>query len=287
MTAEPCRIPALLARTTRALAEAGVDQAGADAVLLVAKALAVEPDQWWQLDLASPAHQADLAELVARRIAGTPAQHLVGSVWFAGRRYRVGPGVFIPRPETELLAQWAVTRLQAVPDPVPKAVDLGTGSGIIAGTLAAAVPRARVVAIELSPTAAAMAEQNLAGLGVQVQLADLAQALPECGRQLDLVVSNPPYVPAVLRGQLPSVVDQDPELALYSGPDGLDAPLQVIATASRLLKPGGWVGMEHAEEHPPVLQQRLAAAGFDQVVTHPDLAGRPRFTVGRLAAPLD
>lgn len=274
----------VLARTGRVLVEAGLPQGAADARLLLGHLLGLEPGELWRVAAVEATRLEALDDLVARRLAGTPVQHLIGSAWFAGRRYAVGPGVFIPRPETELLAQWGIERLVEAKLEHPVVLDLGTGAGVLAGTIAAAAPTARVHAVELSVEALGYARSNLAELGVALRHGDLADGWPGLEGGVDLVLSNPPYVPATLRGSLPAEVNADPDLALYSGADGLDAPLQVIRTAHAMLRPGGWLGMEHDQSHPSEVAAALAQWGFERVESVPDLAGRARFSVGQRGA---
>jgi release factor glutamine methyltransferase len=189
--------------------------------------------------------------------------------------------VFVPRPETELLAGWAVERLRRRDDPV--AVDLCTGSGAIAASLAAEVPGARVYAVELSPQAYAYAVTNLSGTGVDVRLGDIADAFPELDGAVDVVVANPPYIPLEAYEEVAVEARlHDPAVALWSGDDGLQTVRAVERVAARLLRPGGEVGCEHAdaqgESAPAVFR---AAGGWSDVVDHRDLAGRPRFVTAR------
>lgn len=218
---------------------------------------------------------------LARRAAREPLQHITGVAHFRHLTLRVGPGVFVPRPESELLAQFGIDALLAVPDGAPLAVDLGTGSGAIAIALATEVPHASVTAVELSPDAFIWAQQNARAAGatnLTMVLGDLRDAVPELEGRVHVVVSNPPYIPLAAVPRDPEVRLHDPELALYGGEDGLELIRALSATALRLLVPGGMLGIEHGEQQGPAVQAILAADGWRGLATHPDLTGRPRAT---------
>lgn len=277
----------LLADAARRLAAAGVASPEADARLLLAHVLDVPLGRLTLLDEVAPPAQEEYAALVARRTRREPLQHLTGTAAFRHVELAVGPGVFVPRPETELLAGWAVDRLRerlAAGDE-PVVVDLCTGSGAIARALVDEVPQARVHAAELDPGAHAWAERNLAGTGVALVLADLAAAFPELDGMVDVVVSNPPYVPLEAWESVATEArEHDPHLALFSGDDGLDAIRALEVRAAALLRPGGWLGFEHADVQGEAAPAVLAAAGrWAEVRDHRDLADRPRFATARLA----
>ncbi len=220
------------------------------------------------------------ADLIAERAHRVPLQHLTGVAEFAGVTLAVGPGVFVPRPETEVLVQAAVQAARVRDTAQLTIVDLCTGSAAIAIALAVALPSARVLAVELSDQALAWAERNIQALAPRVELisGDAATALPELGEQVDLVVSNPPYVPGQAVPCDPEVRDHDPALALYGGgSDGLDIPRAVIATAARLLRPGGTFMMEHAQGQQDSLARHLALGRWTAVRGHQDLNELPRF----------
>lgn len=219
--------------------------------------------------------------MVAARVRRVPLQHLTGSAAFRFVDVEVGPGVFIPRPETELLAGWAIEAAQAVHDDPTVVIDLCTGSGVIALSIVHECPPARVHAVELDSAAFEWAARNLADTGVDLRLGDAADAFRELDGAADVVVSNPPYIPLeAWESVAPEVRDHDPELALWSGEDGLDAIRMIEQTAWRLLKPGGVVGVEHAdaqgESAPAVFGARWSA-----VRDHADLAGRARYLTAR------
>jgi release factor glutamine methyltransferase len=235
----------------------------------------------------SEAQRHEYAGLVARRAAREPLQHLTGTAAFRYVEVAVGPGVFTPRPETELLAGWGVDRAREVladgRDPV--VVDLGTGSGAIALSLATEVPEAVVHAVELSEDALSWAARNLSGSGVDLRHGDLGDAFPDLDGSVDVVLCNPPYIPLeAYESVAQEARNHDPHLALFSGDDGLDAIRTLERTAGRLLRPGGWVGAEHAdvqgEAAPAVFR---ASPRWRDVRDHDDLAGRNRYLTARLA----
>jgi release factor glutamine methyltransferase len=228
--------------------------------------------------------------LVDRRVARVPLQHLTGVAHFRHVDLRVGPGVFVPRPETELLAGFAVERALAVVSTSsttggPVVVDLGTGSGAIAKAVAHEVPAARVYAVELDAGAHSWAARNLAETGVELRHGDLAEAFDDLAGTVDVVVSNPPYIPhEAWESVTVEVRDHDPELALYAAGDGLDVIRVVEGRAAALLRPGGWVGVEHADVQGESAPELFAATGrWEQVRDHEDLTGRARFVTARLA----
>ena len=274
---------ALLAEAVRRLVAAGVASPEADAETLLAHVLGIERSRLVMVEEVRDEDATTYDALVARRVAREPLQHLTGRAYFRHVELVVGPGVFVPRPETELLAGWAVERAREVPDPV--VVDLGTGSGAIAKAVADEVPGARVHAIEVDDLAHRYATTNLAGTGVELRLGDLAQAFPELAGTVDVVVSNPPYIPL---GAWESVAvearDHDPSTALWSGQDGLDAIREVERRAAVLLAPGGVVGVEHADVQGESAPAVFTASGrWAEVRDHRDLAGRARFVTARLA----
>lgn len=276
-------LPALRARAADRLRAAGVASPEHDADELLAHVLGTTRTRLALVAPPDDEEQRRFEDLLARRAAREPLQHLLGTAAFRHVEVAVGPGVFVPRPETELLAGWAVER--AAPLEAPVVVDLCTGSGAIARALADEVPHATVHAVELDPGALAWAERNLAGTGVRLSAGDLATALPELDGAVDVVVCNPPYVPLeAWESVAPEARDHDPHLALFSGADGLDALRALERTAARLLRPGGVVGAEHAEVQAESAPAVFAGTGrWAEVRDHRDLAGRPRFVTARLA----
>jgi release factor glutamine methyltransferase len=278
---------------SRQLAAAGVEQADADAVVLAAHVLRTSTSdvrRLMVLGAETPPGLEDMAALVAERARRVPLQHLTGRAPFRHLELSVGPGVFVPRPETEVVAGLAVHLLRELADTerrAPVVVDLCTGSGAIALSLKQEVPAASVHAVELSDLAHAWAVRNRDDLGLDVQmlLGDATTAFAELEGDVDVVVSNPPYIPLeAFESVAPEARDHDPALALWSGPDGLDAMRVVEQVAARLLRPGGVVGAEHADVQGEAAPAVFAGAGrWVDVRDHRDLAGRPRFVTARLA----
>jgi len=274
-----------IADTEARLAAAGVPSPRVDAELLVGHVLGLGRGSLLARSLAGgfieDGDLAALAPLVARRAEREPLQHLTGEAFFRGLRLAVGPGVFVPRPETEIVAQHAIDALAATAAPTPIAVDLGTGSGALALAMATEVPHASVAAVEVSPVAFTWAEQNRRAIGAEnlrIVLGDLADALHDLDGRVDVVVSNPPYIPLGAVPRDPEVRRFDPELALYGGVDGLDVVRDVDATARRLLRPGGTLVIEHAEVQAAAIGALLAASGWRAIAHHRDLTGRDRAT---------
>lgn len=273
----------VLSTAVERLRAAGVPSPEHDAAELLAHVLGTERGRLVLVEEvgsdALPAYDA----LVARRAAREPLQHLTGRAWFRHVELAVGPGVFVPRPETELLAGWAVEQAGLHDEPV--VVDLCTGSGAVARSVAHEVPAARVHAVELDPAAHAWAERNLLGTGVDLRLGDMATELEELAGTVDVVVCNPPYVPLeAWESVAPEARDHDPHLALFSGDDGLDALRVLERRAAVLLRPGGVLGAEHADVQGSSAPDVLSASGrWRDVRDHRDLAGRARFVTARLA----
>jgi release factor glutamine methyltransferase len=267
------------------LTAAGVPTPDADAELLIGHVLGLTRGQVQAKAVTDagvgPDDRVAIIEVVERRAAREPLQHITGRAAFRSLELAVGPGVFVPRPETETVAQVAIDALLAVASLQPLAVDLGTGSGAIALALATEVPHASVIAVENSPAAFVWAKQNAREIGapnLRLVFTDLADALPELEGTVDVVVSNPPYIPAGAIPRDPEVRLHDPEHALYGGPDGLDVVRAVSARAAALLRPGGTLVLEHGDEQGVAIRTLLAADGWRTPVTTPDLLGRDRAT---------
>lgn len=217
---------------------------------------------------------------VTRRAAGEPLAYLVGEAEFRGRVFQVSPAVLIPRPETEVLIDLALEKMRGLA--APKVVDLGTGSGIIAISLALECPAASLAALDLSPEALAIAANNAGRLGARVELrcSDWFDEL--AGEQFDLIVSNPPYVadgdPHLAHDGLPF----EPQMALTDGADGLACIRRIISGAPAHLKAGGWLLFEHGYDQGEASRNLLTAAGFKAAATYPDLAGIDRVSGGHL-----
>ena len=280
----------VLRRAVAVLSDAGIRNADVDAELLLGHVLGLSRGQV-QAKAATdaaidPEQRLAILEAVERRAAREPLQHITGRAPFRALDLAVGPGVFVPRPETESVAQVAIDALLAVPSPAPRAIDLGTGSGAIAIALATEVPHAEVFAVENSPRAFTWARQNvreLAGDNLRLIFADLAELPAELdGSPLDgtfdVVVSNPPYIPLGAIPRDPEVRLHDPEVALYGGDDGLDVVRAISIRAPRLLRPGGTLVLEHGELQGSAIRELLAADGWRAAATHRDLLGRDRTT---------
>lgn len=275
----------LVREATGRLAAAGVASPEYDAAELLAHVLGTTRGRLFLVDAVDVPTRRRYDDLVARRAAREPLQHLTGSAAFRHVEVAVGPGVFVPRPETELLAGWAIERAREVlaAGEAPVVVDLCTGSGVIARSIADEVPEARVHAVELDPAAHAWAERNLAGTDVDLRLGDLATAFDELAGQVHVLVSNPPYVPLEAWESVAlEARDHDPHLALFSGDDGLDAIRVIAVRGLLLLRPGGVVGVEHADAQGEAAPAVFSRDGrWEEVRDHRDLAGRPRFLTAR------
>lgn len=219
---------------------------------------------------------------LTRRSRGEPAAYLLGEKEFWSLPLRVGPGVLIPRPESELVVERALAHF--APEARFTALDLATGSGAIALALASERPLGRVTATDISPPAVAAALDNAARLGLDARVTVLAGSWfePVVGRRFDLIVGNPPYIAVDDPRVEPAVRRFEPHAALFAGPDGLEALRSIAAGAVRHLGPGGWLIVEHGDTQGGAVRELFAQAGLDRVATHRDLAGRERCTEGRL-----
>jgi release factor glutamine methyltransferase len=289
-------LAAALDRATATLTEAGVASPRADAELLAAHLLRVSrPEVARRSLLGGSAAPDGYDDLVAERARRVPLQHLTGRAPFRDLELAVGPGVFVPRPETEAVAGAAVEAARACLTATGQSlvVDLCAGSAAIALAVATEVPGARVVAVEVSEEARAWAGANIEAIApgrVDLRAADVTtpaavEALADLAGRVDVVASNPPYIPPGLEPIDPEVRDHDPQVALYGGgPDGLAVPRAVIELAARLVRPGGWLVMEHADSQgADAVAAVSAAGGWYDVTDHTDLAGRPRYVTARRA----
>ena len=270
---------------TRTLAAAGIEDAEIDADLLIGHVLGQSRGQVQAAAIMgsnlTDTDAAAIVALVTRRATREPLQHITGRAPFRGLELNVGPGVFVPRPETEGVAQLAIDALRSTADPEPIGVDLGTGSGAIALALATEVPHARVFAGENSTDAFPWTSRNFAEVGAEnsrLVFADLAEAFGELDGTVSVVVSNPPYIPADAIPRDPEVRLFDPAHALYGGPDGLDVVRLVSQTGLRLLRPGGVLIIEHGELQGADIRALLDADGWRATATHRDLTQRDRTT---------
>lgn len=293
----------VIADGQRRLAAAGVPSPDTDAILLAAYVKGVPRSRLLLHDRMDQTERTAYERLLTRRMARVPLQHLVGSAPFRNLELAVGPGVFIPRPETELVAQAGIDVLRALPAPERRAVDLCTGSGAVAFALATEAAPAHVTAVEVDDAAVTWTKRNADALREEIEASgsrvDVVQAdartcasdggpLASLRGTVAVVTMNPPYVPSGARVRDPEVRDHDPALALYGGVDGLEVIRGAIGTAADLLQPGGLLVIEHSDEQgdeaedgvPALL---LADGRWREVSDHRDLARKPRFTTATRA----
>lgn len=275
-------VAALLAEATQRIATARAlepREARLEARVLLAHALGV--DHAWLIghdrDIPTPAQQDLITTLICRRAEGEPVAYILGEREFYGRRFKVTPDVLIPRPETELLVDAALERLPQ--DRPARILDLGTGSGCIAISLARERPDCQITAVDVSPAALAVAADNATELGAQVhfKLSNWFSALPAV--QYDLIVGNPPYIEQddehLRRGDLP----WEPAHALASGNDGLVAIRRIAADSPRFLLPGGTLLLEHGWHQSEAVQSLLRQAGYRRTMPRQDLSGVRRIVI--------
>jgi release factor glutamine methyltransferase len=275
-------IASLLAEATQRIATANAlepREARLEARVLLAQALNV--DHAWLIghdrDIPTSAQQHRIAQLVHRRTEGEPVAYILGEREFYGRRFKVTPDVLIPRPDTELLVDAALERLPQ--DRPARILDLGTGSGCIAISLALERPGCHITAVDISPAALAVATQNAAELGAQVHflLSNWFNALPAL--QYDLIVSNPPYIEQDDTHLRQGDLLREPTHALASGKDGLVAIRQIAADSPRFLLPGGALLLEHGWLQSEAVQSLLSQAGYRRTVPRQDLSGIRRIVI--------
>lgn len=245
----------------------------------------------------TPDQVAEYEALVARRASREPLQHITGSAPFYRLELAVGPGVFVPRPETELLVEEALKVLSTRADSAPRAdsatgglriVDLCTGSGAIAAAVKSELPDAQVFAVELSEDAIPYTRRNLEPLGVHLVQGDALTSLSELAGTFDAVLSNPPYIPPANVPADPEAALHDPDMALYGGgEDGMQMPSAIAARAFELLTPGGLFIMEHDDTQEEAVAELLARVGFEDCYPVRDLNNRPRHSVGYKPRPLE
>jgi release factor-specific protein-(glutamine-N5) methyltransferase len=281
----PTTVDEIRDRAIVALGRAGIGDPAVDTDLLIGHVLGQSRGQVQAAGIlrreVTETDAAAILELVRRRALREPLQHITGRAPFRGIELLVGPGVFVPRPETEQVAQFAIDALRALPDPEPIAVDLGTGSGAIALAMAVEVPNARVFAVENSPEAFPWTTRNFARAGAAnaaLAFGDLTDAFSELDGTVAVVISNPPYIPADAIPRDPEVRLFDPAHALFGGRDGLDVVRNVSRTALRLLRPGGVLVIEHGELQGAEIRQLLGLDGWRAAATHRDYTLRDRAT---------
>ena len=274
------RLREAIDEATRVLTEASVATARIDAEELAAHAAGTDRGRLALLDIVGDDFFSRYADLIAARAKRIPLQHLTGTAAFGSLNLDVGPGVFIPRPETEALLEWASA--QQLP-PEPLIVDLCTGSGALAATLAAHEPAARVIGVDISADAMVYAHRNTAGTSVELRSGDVCDPglFDDLDGCVDLVVANPPYLPDHAELE-PEVAEHDPPQALFGGPDGTSFIPAISALAGRWLVRGGLLAVEHDDAASAVVVALLRRTSlFENVVAHADFAGRPRFVTAR------
>lgn len=264
------------------LAAAGIDSARVDAELLAAHTAGTHRGRLMLLDALEPGFFDRFDDAVAARATRVPLQHITGTAAFGPVQVQVGPGVFIPRPETEAMLEWVLN--QRLPDRA-LIVDLCTGSGALAVALATRLPDARVIAVDDDPTALEYARRNAASTTVEILHADATdpELLPDLVGTVDLVVANPPYIPcgAVLD---PEVAEHDPSHALFGGADGMAVIGPIIRRAAAWLKPDGLLALEHDDTTSGAVLHAVERTGFfSDAAAHRDLTARPRFVTARRA----
>jgi release factor glutamine methyltransferase len=284
--AETTTVRALLAQAISALERGGLATARQDAEWLLSDLLGVRrPTLHLEPGRHVPPEVVEaLVELIARRERGEPLQHLLGWEEFCGLRLRVSPEALIPRPETEILVEWALEVLRREPASRPKVIDVGTGCGAIACALAREQPRLEVLGIDVSAGALAVAAQNVRALGLEGRVGLVRGDLlaPVAFGRIDMVISNPPYIASGEIETLPvEVRGYEPRVGLDGGADGMAVHRRLIAEARECLEPGGWLLMEMGERQAGAIATRLAAGGFQAIEVRRDLAGRDRLIGAR------
>jgi release factor glutamine methyltransferase len=281
----PATVDRIRADAAARLTSAGIENAEVDADLLIGHVLGQSRGQVQSAAIVgravADADAAAIEALVRRREQREPLQHITGRAPFRSLELNVGPGVFVPRPETEGVAQIAIDALRSMADPEPIGVDLGTGSGAIALAMASEVPHAKIFACENSADAFPWTSRNFAEVGARnatLVFADLADAFGELDGTVSVVVSNPPYIPADAIPRDPEVRLFDPAQALFGGEDGLDVVRLVSRTGLRLLHSGGALIIEHGERQGAEIRELLAGDGWRATATHRDLTTRDRTT---------
>jgi release factor glutamine methyltransferase len=274
------RLRKAIDEATRALTDAHVASARTDAEVLAAHAAGTSRGRLALLDAVGDDFFGRYADLIAERAQRIPLQHLTGTVAFGPLTLNVGPGVFIPRPETEALLEWAMAQRLAAE---PLIVDLCTGSGALAAALARHDPAARVIGVDISHDALAYAQRNTTGASVELRRGDVRDPLlfGDLDGHVDLVVANPPYLPDDTELE-PEVAEHDPPQALFGGPDGTTFTPGISVLAGRWLKGGGLIAVEHDDAASAAAVELLRCSGlFEDVTAHTDFAGRPRFVTAR------
>jgi release factor glutamine methyltransferase len=274
------RLRCAIDSATTLLADAGIDSARYEAEELAAHLTGTERGRLPLIDSPDDAFFDRYHAAIAARSRRVPLQHITGIAAFGPLTLLVGPGVFIPRPETEAILEWATA--QRLPD-VPVIVDLCTGSGALAIALAQHWPRARVLGVDDCDAALDYARRNATGTNVELMLADVTdpRLLTDLEGQVDLVVANPPYVPDGSPVG-PEVSQYDPPHAVFGGPDGMTVIDGIVRLAGRWLRPGGYFAVEHDDTTSSLTSELISSTAlFDDIVARKDLTGRPRFVTAR------
>ncbi|MBT0568427.1 peptide chain release factor N(5)-glutamine methyltransferase [Williamsia sp. CHRR-6] len=278
-------VRSVIAAAAAELARVGIDSPRVDAELLVAHVLGVDRGRLIAAPDPTPAQIDALGVVLSRRIAREPLQHIVGRAPFGPIELLVGPGVFIPRPETEVLLQWALAQLAGRRG--AKVADFCSGSGALAVAVATGCPTAQVSAVEVDDEALTWLQRNVeaapadVAARIEIRVADVRVAADLADLEVDLVVANPPYVPWT-DDLDPEVLAHDPHRALFGGDDGMSVIIPMIEVIATVLVPGGWCGIEHDDTTGDAVTAALDASGaFDEISAHRDLAGRPRFVAAR------
>jgi release factor glutamine methyltransferase len=265
------------------LADAGIDSARCDAEELAAHLTGTERGRLPLIDPPDDEFFERYYAMVAARSRRIPLQHLTGTASFGPLTLLARPGVFIPRPETEAMLDWATSQCLPECSAQPTIVDLCTGSGALAVALSHHWPAARVLGIDDSDIALDCARRNSAGTAVELLCADVTDPalLTELDGRVDLVVANPPYVPDGVE-LAPEVSQHDPHHAVFGGPDGMAVITAVVGLAARWLRPGGLFAVEHDETTSSATSESISGTAlFDSIVARVDLTGRPRFVTAR------
>lgn len=274
------RLRTAIQAATATLDRAGIDSARIDAELLAAHVSGIDRSRLGLAEVPAEDFFERFEAVVAERASRVPLQHITGTAAFGPLMLKVGPGVFIPRPETEAMLEWAVA--QHLPEN-PLIVDVCTGSGALAVALGRSRPSARIIAIDDDPSALDYARENAARTGVEIMKGDVADPalLRDLDGTVDLVISNPPYIPAGSELE-PEVAEHDPAHALFGGPDGMAVIRPIVALAARWLTDGGLLAVEHDDTTSGRTVEMVTSSGaFADVQPRSDLAGRPRFVTAR------
>ena len=272
----------ILDKGTAYLEKRGIAEARRNMQLLVAHQLdCTRMDLYLRFDEPIPEEQLEpLRTALKKRGEGVPVQHLMGTVFFRAHEFKTDARALIPRPETEELAEWLAKNVSLEAE--AEVLDMGCGSGVLGLSLATDFPKAKVTLADVSADALSLARENAAFTGledVEFIESDLFTGL--AGRSFDLIVANLPYVPDGERSTVAIEVRHDPELALYSGKDGLDLIRRFIPEALNHLKPNGWLALEIGHDQSAAVEALMTRAGLRDVLTLNDLSGIPRFPIAR------